>query len=58
MASGLNDDALEFFERVLNLVHRCCPDTAIAFNTNPTDSFEAAARWLAPSDPDALDQGH
>jgi hypothetical protein len=53
-----NDDALELFERLLNLVHRCCPYTAIAFNTSPTDSFEAAARWLPTSDPDAQDQGH
>jgi hypothetical protein len=38
---------LELFERVVNLVRRHAPDAAIAFNTSPADTFEAAARWLA-----------
>ena len=29
-------------------VHRAAPDAAIAFNTMPEDSAEAAARWLLP----------
>src|SRR5262245_39779645 len=37
---------LEFFETVINLVHRHAPHAAIAFNTNPTNSLDAAQRWL------------
>ncbi|MDO3702808.1 hypothetical protein Q3W71_14140 [Micromonospora sp. C28SCA-DRY-2] len=37
---------LDLFERVVNLVHRHAPDAAIAFNTTPADTFEAAARWV------------
>ena len=37
---------LEFFERVVNLVRRHAPHAAIAFNTNPVDSLDAARRWL------------
>ncbi|WP_315094444.1 hypothetical protein [uncultured Cellulomonas sp.] len=40
------EDQLDLFERVLNLVHRHAADAAIAFNGTPTDTFEAAARWL------------
>ncbi len=42
------DDQLELFERVVNLVHRHCAGAAIAFNTAPEDTLEAAARWLRP----------
>jgi len=38
---------LVFFERVLNAVHRAAPGAAIAFNTSPPDTAEAAARWIA-----------
>ncbi len=38
---------LELFERVVNLVHRLAPQAAIAFNTSPEDTFEAAARWVS-----------
>lgn len=34
------------FERVVNLVRVHAPGAAIAFNTNPTDSLDAAKRWL------------
>jgi hypothetical protein len=34
------------FERVVNLVRRHAPDAAIAFNTTPAETFEAAARWI------------
>jgi hypothetical protein len=27
-------------------LHRAAPDAAIAFNTRPEDSADAAARWL------------
>ena len=37
---------LELFERVINLVRRNAPDAAIAFNSTPADTFEAAARWV------------
>ena len=37
---------LDLFEQVVNLVHRHAPDAAIAFNSTPTDTFEAAARWV------------
>lgn len=37
---------LELFERVVNLVRRHAPGAAIAFNSTPADTFEAAARWV------------
>jgi hypothetical protein len=37
---------LELFERTVNLVRRHAPDAAIAFNTTPADTFDAAARWV------------
>ncbi len=40
------DDQLELFERVVNLVRRHAPDAAIAFNSTPMDTFDAAARWV------------
>ena len=36
----------ELFERVVNLVRRHTPDAAIAFNTTPAETFDAAARWI------------
>ncbi len=42
------EELLDLFERVVNLVRRHAPDAAIAFNSSPADSFEAAARWLDP----------
>ena len=38
---------LVLFEAVLNAVHRAAPNAAIAFNTRPDDSADAAARSLA-----------
>jgi hypothetical protein len=38
--------SLSMFEAVINAVHRAAPDAAIAFNTRPEDSADAAARWL------------
>lgn len=37
---------LAIFEAVVNAVHRGAPGAAIAFNTRPDDSAEAAARWV------------
>ncbi len=37
---------LALFEAVLNAVHKAAPGAAIAFNTRPDDSADAAARWL------------
>ena len=37
---------LEFFERVINLIRYHAPEAAIAFNTSPDNSVEAAMRWL------------
>ena len=39
---------LVLFEAVINAIHRGAPAAAIAFNTRPQDSAEAAARWLPP----------
>jgi hypothetical protein len=41
--------SLHLFERVVNTVHKTAPGAAIAFNTRPEDTAEAAARQLAPS---------
>jgi len=41
--------SLWLFEKVVNAVHKAAPNAAIAFNTRPEDTAEAAARWLAPS---------
>ncbi len=38
--------SLLLFETLINTVHRVAPDAAIAFNTRPEDTAEAAARWL------------
>lgn len=40
-------DRLLLFEKVLNIIHRLAPQAAIAFNTNPGDSLDAALRWLS-----------
>jgi hypothetical protein len=45
IGGGLRNQ-LELFERVVNLVHRHAPSAAIAFNSTPADTFEAAARWI------------
>ena len=37
---------LALFEVVINAVHKAAPSAAIAFNTFPQDSADAAARWL------------
>lgn len=49
IGAGLREppELLVLFEKVLNLVHRLAPGASIAFNANPTDTAEAAQRWLA-----------
>ena len=38
--------SLVLFEQVVNAVHRGAPGAAIAFNTSPPDTADAAGRWL------------
>jgi hypothetical protein len=38
--------SLPLFEMVVNTVHKAAPGAAIAFNTRPEDTAEAAARQL------------
>jgi hypothetical protein len=38
--------SLALFEAVVNIVHKAAPGAAIAFNTKPEDTAEAAARQL------------
>ena len=42
------EDQLGLFECIVNLVRRHAPDAAIAFNSTPGDTFDAAERWLNP----------
>ncbi len=41
-----HEPLLEFFEKVVNLVLQHAPTAAIAFNTSPEDTADAALRWL------------
>jgi hypothetical protein len=41
--------SLHLFEAVVNAVHKGAPKAAIAFNTRPEDTADAAARWIAGS---------
>jgi hypothetical protein len=38
---------LALFEVLINAIRQTAPDAAIAFNTRPDDSADAAARWVA-----------
>lgn len=38
--------SLPLLEMVVNCIHKTAPKAAIAFNTRPEDTAEAAARWL------------
>lgn len=44
------EERLELFERLVNLVRRHAPTAALAFNSTPADTFDAAARWIDTSD--------
>jgi hypothetical protein len=37
---------LLMFEKVVNSIHKAAPGSAIAFNTRPEDTAEAADRWV------------
>jgi hypothetical protein len=37
---------LALFENVVNIIHKAAPNAAIAFNTRPEDTADAAARQL------------
>ncbi len=39
-------DQLLLFERIINLVHEFASESRIAFNTKPSDTAEAARRWI------------
>ncbi|KOU10359.1 MULTISPECIES: hypothetical protein [Streptomyces] len=41
-----SDDQVELLEQVVNLVRRYAPEAAIAFNSTPATTYEAAARWI------------
>ena len=41
--------SLLLFEAVVNAVHKGAPGAAIAFNTRPEDTADAAARWIKAS---------
>lgn len=38
---------LPLFETVVNIIHKAAPNAAIAFNTRPEDTADAAARQLS-----------
>jgi len=38
---------LALFEVIVNAIRKAAPGAAIAFNTRPDDSADAAARWVA-----------
>ena len=42
---------LALFEIVINSIRKAAPGAAIAFNTRPDDSADAATRWLAAGRP-------
>jgi hypothetical protein len=39
--------SLSAVEQIVNLVRRHAPDAAIAFNSNPATTYEAAAHWIS-----------
>ncbi|MEU7588805.1 hypothetical protein AB0A95_21215 [Micromonospora sp. NPDC049230] len=41
-----HESLLVLFEKVVNLVRQHAPGAAIAFNSNPEDTADAALRWL------------
>jgi hypothetical protein len=41
-----HEPLLELFEKVVNLVRQHAPGAAIAFNSSPEDTADAALRWL------------
>ena len=45
-----DDNLLDLFERIINLVRRLAPGAAIAFNASPTETYAAASRWIDVGD--------
>lgn len=41
-----HEPLLELFEKTVNLVRQHAPNAAIAFNSTPDDTADAALRWL------------
>ena len=41
-----SDDLVELLEQVIDLVRRHAPEAAIAFNSSPDATYDAAARWI------------
>ena len=41
-----HEPLLELFEKAVNLVRQHAPGAAIAFNSGPEDTADAALRWL------------
>ncbi|MGB3789537.1 MAG: hypothetical protein WA949_16120 [Phormidesmis sp.] len=41
-----DEDQLLLFERMLNIIHKQCPQCKIAFNNDPSNSIEAVQRWV------------
>ncbi|MGQ5261958.1 hypothetical protein ACTWLT_14500 [Micromonospora sp. ZYX-F-536] len=41
-----HEPLLGLFEKVVNLVRQHAPDAALAFNSSPEDTADAALRWL------------
>jgi hypothetical protein len=41
-----HEPLLELFEKIVNLVRQHAPGAAIAFNSSPEDTADAALRWL------------
>ena len=48
---------LPIFEVVVNAVRKAAPNAAIAFNSRPDDSADAAARWLPHGAPSGTPSG-
>jgi hypothetical protein len=48
IGNGLRTPPAQFllFERIVNVVHEHAPGSRIAFNTRPSDTAEAARRWI------------
>jgi hypothetical protein len=46
VGGGIRTGDERLFELVINLVHRHAAGAAIAFNSTPSDTFNAAARWI------------
>jgi hypothetical protein len=48
IAAGIRTlpDNFILFEKLINIAHRYAPQAKICFNTKPSDTAEAVARWM------------